>query len=258
MPTRSDGGGQGVRTATWPPVSGLEIVFVALAALLGGAAQSILGFGVAFTTVPALALTTPELIPGAPLVAFLPMTVAMAFRESKQIDRDAAIRVAVARVPGIALGTLAVLVLSADGISVAVAVVMLVAVISTGLGWTVSVTPANERLAGLVSGFSGTATGLGGPPLAVLYRHRSPGEVRPTLASIFVPGILLALLGLALTGSLTLLQVQTGLVLAVAVATGMVVATPLLTRLSDETVRAGLLVWAGGGSLAALGQVLLG
>ena len=159
-------------------MSGPEIVFVALAALVGGAVQSVLGFGVAFTTVPALAVVAPELIPGAPLVAFLPMAVTMGVRERNHIDRDAAVRVAVARIPGIALGTVAVLVLSPDGIAAGVALILIAAVISTALGWTVPVTRTNERLAGVISGFSGTATGLGGPPLAVLYRERPPQQVR--------------------------------------------------------------------------------
>ena len=51
--------------------------------------------------------------------------------------------------------------------------------------------PVNRGLAavaGLVSGVAGTATSIGGPPLAMLYQHRHPQVLRPTLAVFFLLG----------------------------------------------------------------------
>lgn len=239
-------------------VSGPEILVVVVAAVMGGAAQSVLGFGAAFTTVPALALVAPELIPGAALVALLPLTAVMAVRERDRGDGRTAVRLSVARVPGIALGTAAVHLLAADGLAATVAVVLLAAVLSAAAGWAVPMTPTNERLAGVISGFCGTSVGLGGPPLAVLYRGRPPQESRPTLAVVFTAGLVLSLAALAVTGSLTRQQVVIGIGLAVAVITGLVLASPLLRRLPDHVVRGGLLVWAGGGSIIALLRVIIG
>ncbi len=238
-------------------MSGPEMMFVVVAAVLGGAAQSVLGFGAAFTTVPALAVVAPELIPGAALVSFLPLTMTMALRERRHVDHGAATRISLARIPGILAGTLAVKLADPDALAAGVAVVLLGAVASAALGWRVTPRPLTEGIAGVVSGFSGTAVGLGGPPLAVLYRDRPPTESRPTLAIVFAVGIVMGLGSLGVSGSLTTAQLVTGAQLAVAIIAGMVLAAPLLRRLSDAHVRQGLLVWAGGGSLVALLRVLL-
>ena len=42
--------------------------------------------------------------------------------------------------------------------------------------------------AGLVSGVAGTATSIGGPPMAILYQHRPPRQIRTTLAVYFMVG----------------------------------------------------------------------
>ncbi len=62
--------------------------------------------------------------------------------------------------------------------------------------------PVNRTVArGRVhSGVTGTATSIGGPPIALLFQHRRPSEVRATLAVFFFIGVVLSLTGLALTG----------------------------------------------------------
>ena len=91
--------------ATLTSVGIAGVVLVATAALLGGVAQSIVGFGAAFATVPALALTAPELLPGAMLVAALPLSVTMAFVGRADLDRASATRLMGGRFPGIVIGT---------------------------------------------------------------------------------------------------------------------------------------------------------
>jgi uncharacterized protein len=239
-------------------VSAAELLLLVAAAAVGGGVQSALGFGAAFTTVPALAVVAPELLPGAPLLGFLPLTLLMAVRERADVDRRTAVRIMVARVPGIALGTAAVAVADPDGLAVVVAVVLLGAVVSAAMGWRVRPSTASDVTFGALSGFSGTAVGLGGPPLAVRFRDRPPAEGRATMSAIFAVGISMSLASLAATGSFTQAQASAGGVLAVALLVGMAVAAPLARRLSDAHLRRGLLVWAAGGSVVALLRVLAG
>jgi uncharacterized membrane protein YfcA len=42
--------------------------------------------------------------------------------------------------------------------------------------------------AGAVTGLTETATGVGGPPLALVYQHRPPAELRSTVAVCFLVG----------------------------------------------------------------------
>lgn len=194
----------------------------------------------------------------AALVAFLPLSAVMAVRERHHMDRPAALRLSICRIPGILFGTAAVRYLDPDGLALVVAVIMLLAVGSAPAGWSVDPTPAAQRVAGAVSGFSGTSVGLGGPPLAVLYRSRPPAESRSTLAVVFATGITMSLAALAVTGSASLAQVSAGALISVAILAGMVAAAPMLRRLDETTIKAGLLLWAGAGSLLALLQAVLG
>lgn len=236
----------------------LDLALVLMAAAVGGAVQSVVGFGVAFTTVPVLAAVAPELLPGAALAGFLPMTVVMALRERSTIRHGEAGLLMLARLPGTALGAAAVAAVSARSLAAAVAVVLLVAVVAAARGWSVSPTPRTLRTVGVISGFTGTATGLGGPPMALVYRGEGGAVMRPTLAAVFAVGIVTSLALLAVTGSFVGGQALVGLWIGAATMAGLVVASPLLRRLREERLRQLLLLWAAVGSLLALVQVVAG
>lgn len=234
------------------------LALVVLAAVLGGVAQSIVGFGAAFATVPALALAAPELLPGAMLVAALPLSVTMAIVGRAELDRSSANRLMVGRLPGIVLGTAIVVLVDVRWLTALVAVVLLAAVAAAAGGWRVEVTPSREVAAGVLSGVTGAATALGGPPIALLYRDRDPAVVRPTLGLVWAVGIVLTLVGLAGVGSFTLTQAVVGVVLSALLLVGLLLSRPLLRVLSPQRVRAGVLWWAGVGGVAALVRVIAG
>ncbi|GEM_PF-174918 len=234
------------------------LVLVVTAAVLGGVAQSIVGFGAAFATVPALALTAPELLPGAMLVAALPLSVTMAIVGRGELDRPSANRLMLGRVPGIVIGTGIVVVVDVRWLTALVAVVLLAAVAAAAGGWRLEVTPGREVAAGVVSGVTGAATALGGPPIALLYRDRDPAVVRPTLGLVWAVGIVLTLVGLAGVGSFTRTQALVGVLLSALLLAGLLLSRPLLRILSPQRVRTGVLWWAGVGGVAALVRVIAG
>ncbi|MFP4234757.1 MAG: sulfite exporter TauE/SafE family protein [Nitriliruptoraceae bacterium] len=240
-----------------PAVGLVGLVAVAVAAVLGGAAQSTAGFGAAFVTVPALAVVAPELLPGAMLVAALPLSIVMAVTGWAHLDRAAALRLMLGRVPGIALGTAIVAVADVRWVTALIAVVLLGAVGAAAAGTHLMVTPRRELIAGVVSGVTGTAAALGGPPIALLYRGREPHVVRPTLGVVWAVGIVLALPGLWLTGSFDATQAVVGAVLGAFVLLGLAASRGVVRRLSVARVRTFVLVWAFVGGLAALLRVLL-
>jgi uncharacterized protein len=237
-------------------VSGLAAVLVAAA--LGGALQSTLGFGASFTLVPALAVLAPRLLPGAVVVAIVPMTVLMILRDRRGLDPWAVGRVSLGRLPGIALGGVVVAVLPGRWLTVAIAVVLLAAVASVAAGWQLSVTRAREVVAGMVSGVTGTAAALGGPPLGVLYRNTTGGVLRPTLAGVWLAGTVPVLLSLTVAGSFNGEQARVGVVLGVAMVVGLTVAAPGVRRIGDATLRRLVLAWAAVGAVLALGRAVLG
>lgn len=236
----------------------LGLLGVIAAAVLGGVAQSTVGFGAAFATVPALALTAPELLPGAMLVAILPLSVMIAVAGRARLDRTSATRLMIGRLPGIAIGTVIVLVVDVRWLTAIVAVILLVAVAAAASGWRLQVTPRRELLAGVVSGVTGTAAALGGPPLALLYRDRDPAVLRPTLGVVWAVGIVLTLGSLGAVGSFTATQALAGALLAMPLLAGLVLSRPLLRLLTTAQVRSVILWWAGLGGVAALGRVVAG
>ena len=96
--------------------------------------------------------------------------------------------------------------------------------------------------AGLVSGFSGTATSIGGPPMAILYQDRPPRQIRTTLAVYFMVGAALSLAGLALAGQLEPHKALLAACLAPVLPFGAVLGRTLRRRLHQQHVRGAVLL----------------
>lgn len=234
------------------------VLAVVVAAWLGGVAQSTLGFGAAFTTVPALALVAPELLPGSMVLAIIPLAITMAIFGRSGLDRPAVIRITLGRLPGIAAGAAIVAVLPTRGLTAVIAALLLTAVVSATLGWQMAVTRGREVGAGFLSGVTGTAAALGGPPLALLYHGRNGAAVRPTLAAVWALGGVPTLGGLALVGELTRDQVVAGAALSLVLLAGLWTGSALVQRVADERLRAAVLWWAALGGLLALWRAAIG
>jgi uncharacterized protein len=111
-------------------------------------------------------------------------------------------------------------------------------------------------MAGFVSGITGTATSIGGPPLAILYQHQRPRVVRTTLAVYFVIGAALSIVGLLLAGEMTRDEVLLAGLLLPTLVVGALLARPLRDRLAGPRFRAGVLVVCAVSALALLGRSL--
>jgi uncharacterized protein len=236
----------------WP------VLLAGLGAVLAGGLQSTLGFGGSFVLVPALAVAAPRLLPGAIVVAIVPLSIVMLATRRTPLDVAAVGRVTLARLPGIGLGGVIVAALSPRSLTVAIAVALLLAVTTVASGWEADVTRTSEVVAGIASGVTGTVAALGGPPLALLFRASAGEVLRSTLAGVWLAGSLPVLLSLALAGSLTAEQVRVGVLLGLGTVGGLLLARPLLTRLSERSLRSAVLWWAGAGALAALVRAVLG
>jgi uncharacterized membrane protein YfcA len=59
-------------------------------------------------------------------------------------------------------------------------------------------------VAGLITAVTETATGIGGPPLAIVYQHKTGPILRSTLAACFLIGQVVSLLALVALGRVTM------------------------------------------------------
>jgi len=123
-----------------------------------------------------------------------------------------------------------------------VAAIVLVAVLVTWLAVRPPITRGSLIAAGLVSGFSGTATSIGGPPMAILYQDRPPRQIRTTLAVYFMVGAGLSLAGLALAGQLEPHKALLAACLAPVLPFGAALGRALRKRLPERHVRGAVLL----------------
>jgi hypothetical protein len=235
----------------------LELVAVVAAAALGGAVQATLGFGGSFVMVPVVTLVVPEALPGAVLLGLLPLTAKVTWTDRASLDVPTFRTVALARVPGILLGTWLVTIVSTRGLTLAVAVALLVAVGAAVAGREVPRTATSLRTLGFVSGVTGTAVALGGPPLALVFHRQGGAERRATMSAVFTVGIVLALASLAVAGEFGTQDAGTGALLGAALFGGSFVAGPVVRRVGDDWLRSAVLVWAAVGSVVAGARALL-
>src|ERR671918_538026 len=156
---------------------------VALAVVaLGTVVQGSVGFGVNLLAVPVLAVVEPDALPPTLTLLALPLGTAMARRERHGVDWPGVGWFMVGRLPGTVLGALVVASVAGDTISVLAGSGVLLAVGISLMTATVRITPGSTMAAGVASGAMGTATSIGGPPLALLYQHRGGAVLRGTPA----------------------------------------------------------------------------
>jgi uncharacterized protein len=229
-------------------------VFVAL----GGFVQSGVGLGLGLVGAPVVTLLDPALMPGSMLVAGASLPLLILARESWHTDWRGVSWALAGRVVGTLGGiwVLAAVSLRALGIVVGGMVLAVVA-----LSVRSAVVPRNRvtlLTAGVVSGVTGTATSIGGPPVALLYQGESGPRVRATLSVFFCVGNSIALVALASSGRLPGRDVAAGLVFIGCAAAGFAVATGLRRFLDAGRTRIAVLAAAAGSAVVLIAHSALG
>lgn len=228
------------------------LVFCGLAALIGAIVQSSVGLGVGLVATPVVTMLFPSLMPGSILVMALLLPVATLAQEFGHADLRGIGWAFAGRVAGTPAGVWLVAAVPDRALGVVIGFFVLAALAATS--WTREV-PRNRRTlaaAGLVSGTTGTASGIGGPPIALLYQRESGPRVRATLAVYFIVGALLSLVTLAAAGQLPAVQVVAGLALMPFVLVGFAAAGPLRRYLDAGRLRAALLIVVGSSAVALI------
>ena len=210
--------------------------------VVGATVQGMVGLGVGLVSAPVVTLLAPELMPGLLLFMgfFTPAFTLVADRSD--IDWRGLGWSLPFRVPGTVAGVLLVAAVDERALGVAVGVMVLVSVLVTWRTVEVPLTRLNLSVAGLISGVTGTATSIGGPPIAVLYQHERAARIRNTLAVYFAVGAVISLVGLAIAGRITRAEIGLAVLFLPALVAGLRLAGVLRRRLRTESIRGGVLV----------------
>ena len=208
---------------------------------VAAAAQGVVGFGYAIVAVPLLSLIDPRLAPVPQILTALPLTVMTAWRERGHIDGRGVGWILAGRVPGLAIGALLVAVVSHRVLDVVIGLFVMVGVACLG---TVARIPRNrlvDMFAGTLSGVSGYVSGIGGPPLALLYRDASGPTIRSTLGVLFAVGIVATVATRGAVGQVTALDLKLGAVLLAPVVLGTWLSRFLHGLIEGRALRAAVL-----------------
>jgi len=238
-------------------VDGGVVALVAVVLVVGATVQGLVGLGLGMVAAPVVTILDPALMPELLLVltALLPLLTLTGSHD--EIDWRGLAWLLPAAVPGTALGVLFLAQFSERYIGVAVALMVLLAV---GLSLTrlaVPVRPATLATAGFISGAAGTATTIGGPPVALLYQHRSPEQIRNTLAVVLTVSSAMSLVGLWLGGTFEIRVFLLALLLTPCLALGAWAGGRLRGVVPPHRIRYGVLAVCAGSALVLLVRTLL-
>ncbi|ARO15903.1 protein of unknown function DUF81 (plasmid) [Ketogulonicigenium robustum] len=178
----------------WTGFAAIVAVFIA------GAVQGVTGFGFNMLAAPLLAVISPVFVPGPMLVMAGAVCIGATLRDWRDVDCSDLGFSLLGRFVAAIGAALAIGTLSPHAFSGVFGLAVLLAVILSLLGTTFKASPASLFGAGAVSGFMGTLTSIGAPPMALVYQNAPPARMRATLNAYFFVGSLISIAALAATG----------------------------------------------------------
>ncbi|HTO50238.1 MAG TPA: sulfite exporter TauE/SafE family protein [Burkholderiales bacterium] len=214
-----------------------DFLFCALAVLAGACVQGASGIGFALFAAPIVALRLPELVPGPMIVLGGAVSLLAALREYRQIDLRTTGLALAGRVPGSITAGLAVGLLPRSAFAGIFAAMILAAVALSLVGWRVRANVPALLTAGFASGFMGTMTSVGTPPMAIVLQHAEPARLRATVGGFLVVGALISVAVLAVAGRFGTRDLELSVGLLAPLALGFALSSHLIRRLDPRRVR---------------------
>lgn len=218
-----------------------------LALLFGCAVQAATGYGSAVVALPVMELAFPSHMPALLILLGPPLIVLMVGIERAYIDAPAAAQVSSGLIFGTVLAIPVLDLVSGRPLRLLFGFATLAALVSlTVLRGGVARTPQRSFAAGLASGFMGTATGMSGPPLAVVFAHEHGPTVRSTLGVIYGIGSAFSIGALLIARRIDATDLWLAALLTAPVVAGFGAGRLLLGRVSKRFLHLAILGVVGG------------
>ncbi len=231
-----------------------DYLVVAAAVVAASCLQASIGFGMGMLAAPVVAMVDPTLIPGTLIMWAILVTLLVTVRERKHVDLTGTGWALLGRVPGTVAGALLVAMLPPRGLALMLAGVVLVGVALTSFGWAPQPHRSNLVAAGAASGLLGTATSIGGPPMALVWQRNTGAALRGTMSGFFLVGSTFSLLMLAVTGSVDQRTLLTFVLLLPAPVAGYVLSRYVNRFLDPRRLRRTAITVSVCGALVLVGQ----
>jgi uncharacterized protein len=235
-------------------LTGPEIVLLSVTVGVGALLQVSIGFGLGMIAAPVFSLVDPALAPTAVLLLATGVTATVLVRERGRADLRGCGWALIGRLPGVLAGALLVVALPGRYLALLIAGVVLAGVTVSVAGYVPRQRRSSVVLAGMASGLMGTATSIGGPPMAMVWQRLSGPELRATMSAFFLAGSLMSLAALTAAGAVGPHVLRGTALLAPAAVAGTLLARPLTRRLNVRRTRAAAAVLAVAGAAVLVVQ----
>lgn len=238
-------------------MSPLQDVLAAIVMLCGAAVQGAVGFGLNLVAAPLLILINPELVPAPAIMASFVLNVLVVRREKGTHFWRTMRWPIIAAIPGSIAGAAVVKYFVNDGLTIIFGVLILIGVGLTASGLHIRRTRATLSAAGTMSGFMGTAVGIGGPPIALLYSNSSGPEIRGSLSRFFAANGIISIVLLAAFGQVSREDIGMALLLVPGVIIGYAISGWLARRVNRAHVRVAVLTISSLSAVVAIIRVIV-
>ena len=228
------------------------LVMAVAAGLQGG-----VGFGMNVLAAPVAALVEPRLVPGPLVFGALTLTLLMARRELAHVEWRGLGWFTLGRVPGSTAGALFLAALPLRAVALTVGASVLLAALLSLTRLALRPTPGTLVGAGVVSGFGGTVSSIGGPVVAVVYSHSSGPVIRATLSAIFVFSSVISLVALTAVGRLGSVELRLALLIVPPIVLGYASSGWLARHLDQGRTRKAVLSVSVVGALVVIASALV-
>jgi uncharacterized membrane protein YfcA len=231
----------------------VEILFAVTVIFVGSFVQSSIGFGLAIIAAPLLYFIDPLYVPAPITVCALTLSVANSAKFWKSISFAGLKYAILGRIPGTIAGGMLLLWIDQRALALWLGVSVIAAVALSLSNVMLKPTSPAMFSAGFLSGFMGTSSSIGGPPMALVLQHEANDFIRANLAAFFVVSCILSLAMLATVDRFAMPHLLISLPLMPATLAGYWVAMKTLHLISHQRLRKASLILCGvAGSTAIL------
>jgi uncharacterized membrane protein YfcA len=229
----------------------LDWLFAGIVIGIGAFLQGVGGIGFGMFAAPVIAMVRPDLVPGPMLMVSVLIAALSAVREREHIDRSGLAIALAGRMPTAIAAAMLMGMLPVKAFCVVFALIILAGIAMSLSGVRVPLSPRNLFAAGLLSGFMGTITSVGLPPIALLYQHAAAARLRATIGGYLFVGTLISIGALFAAGRFGMQDVMLGAGLILPMTVGFLLSNRVAPYVPHETMRLIVL------GLSAVAAVLL-
>ena len=156
----------------------MEIIIAVLVIFIGSYVQSSIGFGLAIIAAPVLFFIDPLFVPAPITLCALTLSLANAVKHWHSISFEGLKFAILGRIPGTVAGGLLLLWIDQQQLALWLGISVISAVLLSLANVVLKPTPGALLSAGFLSGFMGTSSSIGGPPMALVLQHQENDFIR--------------------------------------------------------------------------------